>query len=365
MIDWASVIRRIAPGAKLSIISGLANAMPRVIKLANLNTPLRQAHFLAQLAHESDGFKTTTEYASGAAYNGRTDLGNLQPGDGVRYKGRGLIQITGRDNYRSMGRALGQDFENNPSLAAQFPWAALTAAVYWQDRKINGPADKDDLRRVTRLINGGLNGLSDRARYLKIAKAVLQAAPVSPAPSTPILKAQQRLVELSYPLGSVDGIMGPLTRSAVRDFQDAMDLPVTGTLDDATLKVLMSDQALTRPVSSDRLALTVDDLKHSGSKIVTASEAIKSNVATAGGALAAASGVASQVTTVTDQIQTVKQAVETGHNSLSWVLSDWKLIVIFLLLLVVVFCVYKIWKHATDVEEIRVESARLGENVRI
>lgn len=364
MTDWASVIRKIAPGAKLSIVSGLASAMPRVISLADLNTPLRQAHFLAQLAHESDGFRTTTEYASGAAYNGRADLGNTQPGDGVRYKGRGLIQITGRDNYRAMGEALGQDFEGNPTLASQFPWAALTAAVYWRNRNINAAADKDDLKRVTRLINGGLNGLADRAQYLKIAKTVLQAI-TSPSPSYQIKQAQTRLSELSYPLGSADGIMGPLTRSAIRDFQDAMELPITGELDDNTYKALMSDQALARPVSSERAALTVKDLKQSGSKIVNSTEAIKSNVATAGSALAAASGVASQVTTVKDQVQSVKDAVQTGHQGLSWILSDWKLIVIFLLLLIVIFCVYKIWKHATEVEEIRVESARLGENVRI
>lgn len=365
MTDWATVIRRIAPAARANIVSGLAAAMPQVLKTADLTTPLRQAHFLAQLAHESAGFKTTTEYASGAAYNGRADLGNTQPGDGVRYKGRGLIQLTGRANYRAMGRVLGQDFENNPELAAQFPWAALTAAVYWKNRNINAAADKDDLQRVTRLINGGLNGLADRAQYLRKAKDVLRAAPEKPKASEQLKKAQDRLTALNYPLGSSDGLMGPLTRSAIRDFQDAMDIPITGVLDDNTYNVLMSDKALPRPISADRAALTLDDLKNSGSKIVNASEAIKSNVATAGSALAAASGVASQVTSVRDQVQAVKDAVTTSHQGLSWILSDWKLIAIAVLLIIVAFSVYRIWRYATEVEEARVEAARSGKNVRI
>ena len=133
-------------------------------------TPLRAAHFVAQLAHESDRFRALEEYASGSAYEGRKDLGNTEPGDGVRYKGRGVIQLTGRANYRQAGRYLGLDLERQPDLAALPAVAYQTAAYYWLDRGINAKADRDDVRAVTKLINGGTNGLKDRKALLSAAK---------------------------------------------------------------------------------------------------------------------------------------------------------------------------------------------------
>lgn len=183
MTDWAKVLRTIAPKGKSSIISGLAAAMPRVIETAALGTPRRQAHFLAQIAHESDGFRTTVEYASGAAYEGRADLGNNRPGDGKRYKGRGLIQLTGKANYFEFGSALDVDLVANPDMAARFPYAALTAALYWRKRAINADADADDARSATKKINGGYNGLAARQAYLKAAKRALAAPQAKAAPS--------------------------------------------------------------------------------------------------------------------------------------------------------------------------------------
>lgn len=364
MTDWAKVIKSIAPTAIPSIVKGLAEAMPQVIQIADLNTPLRQAHFLAQLAHESGGFRTTTEYASGKAYEGRRDLGNTQPGDGVRYKGRGLIQVTGRFNYRSMGKALGQNFEADPTEAADFPWAALTAAVYWKSRNINRPADRDDVRAVTKLINGGYNGLEDRVKYLARAKAALRQAAL-PQDGIDVAAAQRRLAELSYPLGAIDGKVGPLTRSATRDFQDAAGLPITGNFDQKTYDILMSPDAPHRPVSEERKHLSTADLKNAGSQIINSTETIKGNVTTAAGALSAAAGVATQVQQAAGQAQTVSDAVKTGHGFLSEIAADWKLIAIGVLLIVVVFCIYKIWKAASVVEQNRLDAARQGVNVRI
>jgi putative chitinase len=173
MKDARKTILEIAPYAKEWVVAGLVDAMPAVIERAKLKTPLRLAHFLAQLAHESAGFKTTEEYASGAAYEGRRDLGNTQPGDGRRFKGRGLIQVTGRHNYRRMSRALGQDFEANPELLRRFPAAAITGAIFWDDHRLNDYADADNILTVTRRINGGTNGLDDRRLYLARAKKVL------------------------------------------------------------------------------------------------------------------------------------------------------------------------------------------------
>jgi putative chitinase len=173
--DWASIIRAVCPHGRAEIVAGAAAAMPRMIEIASLTTALRQAHFLAQIAHESAGMLTTVEYASGAAYEGRKDLGNTQRGDGVRFKGRGLIQLTGRANYMAYGFELGLDLVGKPELAAQFPAAALTAALYWRKRGINAPADRDDIEAVTRKINGGTNGLADRRAYLAVAKRALAA----------------------------------------------------------------------------------------------------------------------------------------------------------------------------------------------
>ncbi len=137
-----------------------------------ITTPLRKAHFLAQTAHESDGFNTNEEYASGADYEGRSDLGNTTAGDGVRFKGRGLIQVTGRSNYAACGQALGVDLINNPQRLADFDLACLSAGWFWNTNQLNDYADNDDVIQITRIINGGLNGLDDRQAYLASAKQV-------------------------------------------------------------------------------------------------------------------------------------------------------------------------------------------------
>ena len=134
---------------------------------------LRLSHFLAQLAHESDNWKAMEEYASGKAYEGRADLGNTQPGDGVRYKGRGPIQITGRSNYRTYGRAIGIDIERHPELAA-IPSIGLHLSLEYRERqKLNALADVDDLTAITRKINGGMNGIDSRHAYLAKMKALV------------------------------------------------------------------------------------------------------------------------------------------------------------------------------------------------
>ncbi|PZR06593.1 MAG: peptidoglycan-binding protein [Archangium gephyra] len=140
-----------------------------------INTPKRQAAFLAQLAHESGQLRYFEEIASGAAYEGRRDLGNTQPGDGVRFKGRGPIQLTGRHNYRIAGQALGIDLENNPTLAARPDIGFRIAVWYWNSRNLNAQADAGNFDAITRAINGGYNGKADRDRYWATARSVLGA----------------------------------------------------------------------------------------------------------------------------------------------------------------------------------------------
>lgn len=363
-MDWGTIIRSVAPRAKTSIVDGIVSAMPHITSLAGLNTPLRQAHFLAQLAHESAGFTTTEEFASGAAYEGRKDLGNTQRGDGKRFKGRGLIQLTGRSNYKTYGQKLGVDLVTDPTLAGKFPWAALTAAVYWRDRNLNRYADRDDVRAVTRYVNGGYNGLSDRERYLRLAKRAIEQQGAPTPVGNQIKKAQERLASLNYALGAIDGQIGPLTRSAIRDFQDAMGEPVTGELDARTYGILMSGDALKRPVSITREELTTKDLKERGSEIIIAADGVKTNVATATSALAAASGLATQVNDISGHVTNVKMAIETGHESVSWLAANWQIILIFILLAVVAFCIWRIWANANTVERARLQDARDGVNVK-
>lgn len=133
----------------------------------------RLAHFMAQLMHESANFRYMEEIASGAAYENRADLGNVQPGDGVRFKGRGPIQITGRANYRKFGRQIGIDIENHPEIAAVPSVGLMLACAYWCDRELNAKADADDVVGITKAINGGTNGLADRKQKLGIMKGLL------------------------------------------------------------------------------------------------------------------------------------------------------------------------------------------------
>lgn len=131
----------------------------------SINTPKRISAFLAQIAHESGSLRYVEELASGEAYEGRKDLGNTQPGDGVKFKGRGLIQITGRSNYAALSAALNFDFVKEPEKLELPGAAALSAGWFWNLKNLNEPADVDDFKKITKKINGGYNGLQDRMNH--------------------------------------------------------------------------------------------------------------------------------------------------------------------------------------------------------
>jgi predicted chitinase len=234
---------------------------------------LREAAFLAQLAHESGELRYMEEIASGAAYEGRKDLGNTQPGDGKRYKGRGPIQLTGRANYQRYGDLLGLDLVNNPTLAATPQVGFRIAGQYWKLNGLNELADKGlqivTIKRkgqqeqvtafdaITFRINGGFNGKDDRTKYYNRAKGVLNkndavdASGTVATPPPPVVEAggsspaypgsalrqgskganvrtmQQRLSDLGYTL-SVDGNFGPGTRAAVEAFQGKKGITCDG-----------------------------------------------------------------------------------------------------------------------------------------
>ena len=176
----AQQLKAICPTATMSNINRALKPLNDTLVRFNVKTPLRIAHFIAQVAHESGAFQYLKEIASGAAYDtGRlaARLGNTPEadGDGQKYKGRGYIQLTGTSNYRLFDEFTGRkhDLMNHPERLEQPDLAMLAAGWYWSRNDLNRLADRDDLLSITKRINGGTNGLEDRRNYLKNAKKVL------------------------------------------------------------------------------------------------------------------------------------------------------------------------------------------------
>lgn len=156
-----------------------AEYIPRLLVATqrfNIDRPEREAAFLGQLAHESGALRYWEEIASGVAYEGRVDLGNTQPGDGKRFKGRGPIQLTGRANYRKASVDLEMDLVTHPEVVATHAVGFLVAAWFWAENRLNQLADEDTedaYRRITKRINGGYNGWLDRRAYWVRARLAL------------------------------------------------------------------------------------------------------------------------------------------------------------------------------------------------
>jgi putative chitinase len=192
----------IMPAARDEDIDRYLNALNTELPKYQIDTPLRLAHFVAQIAHESGSFKyksenlnysakalrsvfgkyfdtdeMAAEYArkpemiANVVYANRMGNGNPDSGDGWRYRGRGLIQLTGRENYAHCADFIGRDCESDPEMLSEDASAAVAAACwYWQSRKLNDLADADDLKTITRKINGGYHGLDSRAGFCDRAK---------------------------------------------------------------------------------------------------------------------------------------------------------------------------------------------------
>lgn len=215
---------------------------PDVFAQAGITTRKRLNHFFAQMAHESAGFSAHVERRSASSaerkYGRHTRvgkiLGNVRSGDGARYVGRGIIQLTGRWNYKFYGKKIGVDLENNPDLAAEPLNAVKIAVAYWEQRNLNILADQGNIRRITKKINGGYNGLHDRKRWLRrfeklslppfVPKAPKRAekaassesSPPQSAPNVP-QKAPEELSQASYMAA-----LGEALRKAYEAFLEAM-----------------------------------------------------------------------------------------------------------------------------------------------
>jgi putative chitinase len=187
-------LRQIAPQTKAANLSIYAPLLTSLMPKYYINSAKRIQCFLAQLAHESGSFNYTEEIASGEAYEGRKDLGNVNPGDGKRFKGRGLIQITGRNNYTSCSKALFGDMTliKFPEKLKEPRYAAESACWFWKGWGLNEVCDLEDtwihtvhhqdgtsstytkFQWLTKLINGSLNGLAERLVFYQRAKQVIQ-----------------------------------------------------------------------------------------------------------------------------------------------------------------------------------------------
>lgn len=169
-------LQAICPQTSASRLATFVDPLNAAFEEFGIDTQEQRQRFLAQVAHESGGFVYTREIwgptPAQTGYEGRKDLGNTEPGDGKRFKGRGLIQVTGRDNYRDCGLALGLPLLDSPELLEQPMPAARSAGWFWQS---HGLGNVTDFEKLTRRINGGTNGLADRYAYLGRAKQALEA----------------------------------------------------------------------------------------------------------------------------------------------------------------------------------------------
>lgn len=212
----------------------------------------RARMWLAQVGHESASLRYMEEIASGAAYEGRKDLGNTQPGDGRRFKGRGPIQITGRFNYTAAGKALNLPLVSQPQIAAQPQYAFRVSAWWWKNHGLNEISDRNDVNAATRRINGGTRGAADRqARWVRagtLGDAILpgKVSATPPKPPGPVPKLhvdyfgrghndrhsdvrvwQAKMSSRGWRI-AVDGIFGPASESVAKSFQREKKLAVDG-----------------------------------------------------------------------------------------------------------------------------------------
>ncbi len=168
----AEALRHVCPNLGEDAAEEIARGLGEAFHRYEIDNPRRAAMAVAQWAEESDHFRTSEEYASGAAYEGRRDLGNVEPGDGCRFKGRGRIMITGRAHYVAMADVLALDCVDTPEILARSPHSELASGQWWHDHGCNDFCDRGDFEGLTRRINGGLNGYGERCRLHGLANQV-------------------------------------------------------------------------------------------------------------------------------------------------------------------------------------------------
>jgi putative chitinase len=279
-MNLASAIRAAAHDAPDVAIDGLSLARDEISRHGALDNDLRAAHMIGQCAHESLRFTRVAEslfYTSvdrlmqifgrhfrdrsharqflrnsrklaNHVYANRMGNGSPRSGDGFRFRGRGYLQLTGRSNYHTFGRRIGIDLEADPDKAAEPATAWLIAASYLANRKRAGKtafewADDNNVEAVTRIVNGGINGLADRRHRTARARAALGG--IAPRPrlkrsdeGDAVELLQRALAAKGFSPGALDGDFGPRTEGAVKAFQAAVGLTADGVVGVKTWKAL-------------------------------------------------------------------------------------------------------------------------------
>jgi putative chitinase len=419
-------MREFAPHAHTDIVKALLlyNADDILIS-GGIVSALILSHFMAQCYVETAGFSTLTENLHYTAarlrqewpkkfltlaqaqtvagdpvktadevYGGR--MGNNRLGDGYKYRGGGLLDMTGKNNYTNATKKTGIDLVGNPDLARD-PTTALRVAVsVWKALGCNEPASRDNGEEVTQLVNGGQNGASERALATDKASAIFLDDPVPshtavgflsspsddadqiaapPLPAAPVpmttLQAkqlQQQLKDKSYSPGEIDGnILGPSTVGSIAELQKQQGLPVTGVVDDATEDAIQD--APPKVVSLDRAMETAASLRAKGSDTIRAADASKGSangVLATGVSLVAVSG-GSIISSINDQADAIKQV--TDHvPGLSDKLSDfitmhWQLFVLIVFGGILLYLAKTLHTSANKVISERVRKSASGEDM--
>ena len=360
-------VKKFAPGANAALVAAIVGDGPAAIA-AGISTDLRIAHFFAQIATETGGLKSVEESLNysveallekfgrhriseadarkygrtrnrkadqkaianivyGGAW-GRKNLGNTEPNDGWDFRGGGMMQTTGRANYRKMGH------EDSPDALRDPTTAFLTAVHEWSNRGCNALADRGDVTAIRKVINGGTNGLTEAKTYLVRAKAVFgSSAPQKAALSnkTDLVKQVQDLLwDKGYPeVGESDGKLGPRTRNAILAFQADNKLDLTGEISDALLASLVKTPK--RQMASSRQSATAASLI--SEPVVKDGNWIKkigTGVLTASGIGGVLDGTGS-IDSAVSGISSLRAFVETVSPFLPWIIVGAAGVAVFLI----------------------------------
>lgn len=329
------VVQKVAPNARREYIMAFSEG-DHLLQEAGImdatggfGNGLRLAHFLAQNCHESGGLKIVresmnysakrimeifgvdrhsaavtqveakqlagNEYALAERVYGlgnpskAKELGNVKPGDGFRYRGNGPGQITGREAHRILGQMcdVGTLFEDNPEIVTSAKYALMPSVMEWKQKKCNTLADKNDINGITKKINGGLNGLSDRVSWFNKIWKVIQEFENNDGeikPSWSVAKSDPKIMQLqrnlntlgAVPKLNIDGLYGTETTKAVLSFQKANGLREDGVADDMVFTAIAT-RLNNLHAGSPTPTVTQPPVKEtiSGGSLIIASEGVK------------------------------------------------------------------------------------------
>lgn len=420
----ATRLHMFAPHAHADIVAGLIVGDAPLLA-GNINTARRLQHFMGQCYVESGGFTTLTENLNYSAerliavwptrfrnnpqlahylaynpeaianniYGGR--MGNIHPSDGWRYRGGGILQMTGRGNYTRIAQLTGLDLINNPDMVRDPTTCLAVASLMWNALRCNEPADNNESSTVTRRINGGTNAASERARETLLASHIFTEAPGSArisaampiklinddigvvdgnarAPRVPLTARQAKTLQgrlklKNFSPGEVDGnIHSPSTVGAIATLQKQNNLPVTGEVDDATEDAIQNTDD--KVIGEDRLATTADTLRAKGSKIIAATDSTENTThgVTATGVGLFGGGLVTISSAVKDQILSIRESTDglgVTDKVVNFISDHSGPLFILIFGIIILGLSYRLYKKNNEIRNERVRKARTGEDM--